>query len=134
MEATIEVGASDIALTSTCCQVYCVPDMLDIVHLLLEELFSVSGIVALEWKPLVTVPVIDSYTVHSLLRFLEVLNNNEDVQNVMANFAIPDFLIESYLCEQTGLLQRTKLQFEMIRPRLPVYELNVGGGTDAILL
>ena len=42
----------------------------------------------------VTVPVTDEQAVHALLKLLEILEDNDDVQRVQANFDIAAELIE----------------------------------------
>lgn len=94
LEVAIEAGASDVDSDNSSHQIYCVPDDLGAIREVLEHRFGVSGTARLEWWPLVTVPVADENTAQSLLRFLELLEENDDVQQVVANCDIPKALME----------------------------------------
>jgi transcriptional/translational regulatory protein YebC/TACO1 len=49
--------------------------------------------VALVWKPQNTVPVDDEQG-EKVLKLIDALNDNDDVQNVFANFEISDALVQ----------------------------------------
>ena len=48
----------------------------------------------LDWRPTTTV-TLDEERAASLLKLLDVLEDNDDVQNVYANFDIPETVMQS---------------------------------------
>ena len=59
----------------------------------LEEKFGEAAEVKLIWKPQNNIELDDDKG-EKLLRLLEALEENEDVQNVYANFEVSDSLLE----------------------------------------
>ncbi|HLX78037.1 MAG TPA: YebC/PmpR family DNA-binding transcriptional regulator, partial [Acidimicrobiales bacterium] len=49
----------------------------------------------IEWVPTTTVEVSDAVTARKVLNLLDLLEEHDDVQNVVANFDIPDAILES---------------------------------------
>ncbi|VBB69525.1 FIG000859: hypothetical protein YebC [invertebrate metagenome] len=95
LEIAIDVGASDVSSSHSGHRISCAPDDLCVVREALERRFGIpADTVRLEWRPLVTVAVADENIVQNLLQFLDSLEDNEDVQHVVANFDIPKTLIE----------------------------------------
>ena len=70
-------------------EVTCAPDDLAAVRDALEARFGTPEQAILGWKPQVTVPV-DDERVESLVKLMEVLDDNDDVQRVVANFEISE--------------------------------------------
>jgi transcriptional/translational regulatory protein YebC/TACO1 len=70
----------------------CGPDDLHAVAGELEKQFGEPEAVKLAWRPQNTVPV-DEGTAGTLLKLLDVLDDNDDVQVVSANFEIDDDVI-----------------------------------------
>ena len=60
----------------------------------LEARFGTPASARLDWKPQVLVPISDELTAQSLMKFLEVLEDNDDVQRVQANFDIAADVLE----------------------------------------
>lgn len=100
LEAVIEAGADDVKSDEGSHQIYCAPNVLSTVREVLESRFGVLGAACLEWQPLVMVPVINNDTAYDLLQFLDILGNNDDVQNVVANFDMSDVLMEHWIYEK----------------------------------
>ncbi len=94
LDAAIEAGANDVNSDDSSHQIYCTSDDLGVVREILERCFGTPEMARLEWRPLITVPVTDEETAQSLLKFLDVLEDNDDVQLVVSNFDIPDALME----------------------------------------
>lgn len=88
-EAALEAGASDVESDSGGHVVTCEPDDLHITAGALEKLFGEPESAKLVWRPQNTVPV-DEGTAGTLLKLLDVLDDNDDVQLVSANFEIDD--------------------------------------------
>ena len=88
LEAAVEAGAGDCETTGDGHEINCDPDDLNEVRDALERRFGASRSAGLTWKPQTTVPV-DESRADSLVRLLETLEDNDDVQRVSANFDIP---------------------------------------------
>ncbi|MBF0563272.1 MAG: YebC/PmpR family DNA-binding transcriptional regulator [Alphaproteobacteria bacterium] len=94
LEAAIEAGANDVESEPGGHDIYCAVEDLNTVRDALERRFGDAETARLDWKPQVTVPVTDEETVQALMKFLDALEDNDDVQRVSANFDIPDTMME----------------------------------------
>ncbi|MEO5375260.1 MAG: YebC/PmpR family DNA-binding transcriptional regulator [Alphaproteobacteria bacterium] len=94
LEAAIEAGARDAESGSGGHDVYTAPDDLNAVREALEARFGEAESARLDWKPLVSVPVADEETAQSLFKFLDALDDNDDVQRVAANFDVPEAVMD----------------------------------------
>ena len=92
LEAAIEAGAEDVTSSDSGHEIYSTPDQLAAVGKALEAKFGEPRKSALTWKPRNTVPV-DDERGESVLELIESLNEQDDVQNVYANFEISDALM-----------------------------------------
>ena len=88
-EAALEAGASDVESGDDMHEIVCEPDDLNAVREALETRFGNPETAALAWKPQSTVDV-DEGKASSLFRLLNALDDNDDVQNVSANFDVSD--------------------------------------------
>ena len=88
-EAALEAGASDVDSGDDMHEIVCGPDDLNAVREALEARFGNPETAALAWKPQSTVDV-DEGKASSLFRLLDALDDNDDVQNVSANFDVSD--------------------------------------------
>lgn len=88
-EAALEAGASDVNSGEGGHVISCEPDDLHAVASELEGRFGEPESAKLAWRPQNTVPV-DEDTAGTLLKLLDVLDDNDDVQTVSANFEIED--------------------------------------------
>jgi len=88
-EAALEAGAVDVETSDEAHEITCAPDDLHTVRAALEEKFGGAEEAALTWKPQNTVPVGED-KVQQLLKLLEALEDNDDVQAVSANFDVDD--------------------------------------------
>lgn len=93
LEAAIEAGADDVESGEEDHVVLCAPDDLSTVRDALEATFGPSSSSKLVWRPATTAPVTDEEVAQSLFKFIDVLEDNDDVQTVYANFDIPDELM-----------------------------------------
>lgn len=91
-EAALEAGASDVDSSDGGHVITCEPDDLHAVAGELEKQFGEPEAVKLAWRPQNTVPV-DEGAAGTLLKLLDVLDDNDDVQVVSANFEIDDDVI-----------------------------------------
>jgi YebC/PmpR family DNA-binding regulatory protein len=93
LEAAIEAGADDVESNEEGHEVVCAPDELDAVREALEARFGPPEQAALSWRPQATVPV-DDERAEGLLKMLQALDDNDDVQRVVANFEVPEGTLE----------------------------------------
>ena len=92
-EAAAEAGADNVESDGDGHLVTCAPDDLSNVRDALAERFGDPREARLGWKPLSTVAV-EGDDAETLLRLLDLLDDNDDVQQVTANFEIADDVIE----------------------------------------
>ena len=88
-EAAVEAGADNVESTAEGHEVTCDPDDFNIVRDALTERFGDPCEAHLTWKPQSTVDV-DERHAETLLKLLDVLDDNDDVQQVAANCEIAD--------------------------------------------
>jgi len=92
-EAALEAGAQDVESSDDGHEVVCEVDDFSTVRDALEEKFGAAEDARLDWKPQNTVAV-DEDTAGTLLKLLDVLDDNDDVQRVAANFEVDDAVLE----------------------------------------
>ena len=92
-EAALETGAEDVVSDSDGHEISCEPDEFSVVRDALERLFGVAEDARLDWKPQNTI-VVDEETAQTLLKLLDALEDNDDVQRVAANFEVDDTILE----------------------------------------
>lgn len=93
-EAALDAGAENVDSSEDGHEVTCQPDDLATVRDALEAKFGTPEYARLDWKPQTTVPVSDEDVAKTLLKLLDMLEDNDDVQRVQANFEIADDLME----------------------------------------
>ncbi|MBI4367568.1 MAG: YebC/PmpR family DNA-binding transcriptional regulator [Deltaproteobacteria bacterium] len=93
LDAAIEAGADDVTSNDDGHQIFTTPETLRDVAKALEAKFGEPRKSALLWKPQNTV-ALDDETAEKMLRLIELLDDNEDVQNVYANFEVSDALVQ----------------------------------------
>jgi len=95
MLAAAEGGADDVALDGSSFQVLSAPEQLAAVREAIEAAgFAVEN-AELTMLPKTTVEVVDESDAKKVLRLLEQLEDNDDVQDVYANFDIPEQVLEA---------------------------------------
>ena len=92
LEAAIEAGAEDVASSEEGHEVTCATDSLFAVRDALEQHFGPPEEAKFDWRPSTTV-TLDEERAVSVLKLIDILEDNDDVQNVFANFEIPDEVI-----------------------------------------
>ena len=92
LDAAIEAGAEDVTSSENGHEVYTAQESLRDVAKALEQKFGEPRKAALVWKPQNTVAV-DDVQGEKLLKMIDTLNDNDDVQNVYANFEVSDALV-----------------------------------------
>ena len=92
-EVSLEAGADDVESNDAGHEVTCDPDDFSLVRDTLEAKFGNAEDARLDWKPQNFVAV-DENVAQTLLKFLGVLEDNDDVQRVAANFDVDDEVLE----------------------------------------
>ncbi|MBN9343537.1 MAG: transcriptional regulator [Caedibacter sp. 38-128] len=93
-EAALEAGASDVVTNQDQHEVYCKVEELAAVRDMLIVKFGDPQAAKLVWKPQNTVPV-DADTAKTLFKFLDVLDDNDDVQNIYSNEDIDESVLKT---------------------------------------
>ncbi|MEM1102747.1 MAG: YebC/PmpR family DNA-binding transcriptional regulator [Pseudomonadota bacterium] len=94
LEGAIEAGAEDVASSEDGHEIYTAASDLSDVAAALEKSFGEPRAAKLIWRPQNTVPV-EGDQARVMLKLLDALDDNDDVQNVYANFDISDADMES---------------------------------------
>ncbi|WP_176085240.1 YebC/PmpR family DNA-binding transcriptional regulator [Martelella sp. HB161492] len=89
MEAAIEAGADDVESDEESHTIYCAFEAINEVSKALEDALGEAESVKAIWKPQNTIPV-DEEKATSLMRLIENLEDDDDVQNVYSNFEVDD--------------------------------------------
>ncbi len=93
LDAAIEAGANDVVSNDDGHQIFATPENLRDVAKALEAKFGEARKSALLWKPQNTV-ALDDEAGEKMLKLVESLDDNDDVQNVYANFEVSDALVQ----------------------------------------
>jgi YebC/PmpR family DNA-binding regulatory protein len=88
-EAALEAGATDVESYDDGHEIYCAPEDLYRVRDALEARLGECESARLAWRPQVKVPV-DDHSAETLFKLIDVLEDNDDVQSVTANFDVSD--------------------------------------------
>lgn len=93
LEAAIEAGADDVVSSANGHEIIASSDALHEVAKVLEAKFGEPKKSALMWRPQNSIAVEDE-TGEKILKLIETLEDQDDVQNVYANFEISDALMQ----------------------------------------
>jgi YebC/PmpR family DNA-binding regulatory protein len=93
LEAAMEAGAEDVESSADGHTIYCADTDLNDVSTALEDSLGESDSTKLIWKPLNTTEL-DLDGAQKLMRLIEVLEDDDDVQRVTANFEVSDDVME----------------------------------------
>jgi YebC/PmpR family DNA-binding regulatory protein len=89
LEAAIEAGAENAEIDEDGHDVTCAVDDFFSVRDALEAKFGAPESARLEWRPATSI-ALDEEKASRVMKLLDVLEDSDDVQNVYANFDIPD--------------------------------------------
>jgi len=92
MEAAIEAGAQDVSYDGETHLVTCSFEDIGEVSKQLEQVLGEAQSINTIWKPATTTPV-DEDRARSVLKLLSVLEDDDDVQNVYANFEVSEEIL-----------------------------------------
>ncbi len=95
MDLALEAGAEDVVEEDNVFQVITAPDDFNDVREALEAKGLAFVEAAVSMIPQNVVEIADEKVARQVLKLLENLEDNEDVQNVYANFDIPDAIMEA---------------------------------------
>ncbi|MEL6522777.1 MAG: YebC/PmpR family DNA-binding transcriptional regulator [Pseudomonadota bacterium] len=93
MEAAIEAGAEDVEHSEEAHTIYCADTDLNEVSNALEAALGESETAKLVWKPTTTTEL-DLDGAQKLMKLIDILEDDDDVQRVTANFEISDEVME----------------------------------------
>ncbi|MGH3103934.1 MAG: YebC/PmpR family DNA-binding transcriptional regulator [Gaiellaceae bacterium] len=88
-------GAEDVAQDGSSFQVTCAPEWLPAVRQAIERAGFAIESAELTMVPKTTVEVADEAAAKKILRLMDALEENDDVQDVFANFDIPERVLEA---------------------------------------
>jgi YebC/PmpR family DNA-binding regulatory protein len=88
-EAALEAGADNVESDATSHEVTCAVDDFSTVRDALEKKFGEAQEAKLQWRPLNTT-MVDGDTADSLMKLIDALEDNDDVQNVYANYEVSE--------------------------------------------
>jgi YebC/PmpR family DNA-binding regulatory protein len=90
MDIALNAGAEDMQNTGTVYEITCEPAAFEPLKKALEQAKIPIQVAELSMVPQNTVPVNDAETARKILALMESFEDHDDVQNVYANFDIPD--------------------------------------------
>jgi YebC/PmpR family DNA-binding regulatory protein len=93
LEAAIDAGADDVVSNEDGHQIFTSTNSLAEVTKALEAKFGEPKKSAMTWKPQNTIAV-DDEAGEKILKLMDALDDNEDVQNVYSNFEVSDALMQ----------------------------------------
>jgi len=93
LDAAIETGADDVQSDANGHVIVCAFDSLGTVAAEIEKKLGEAQSVKAVWKPNLTAPV-DEDNAQTILKMLAALEDDDDVQNVYANFEISDEVLK----------------------------------------
>jgi YebC/PmpR family DNA-binding regulatory protein len=92
-EAAVEAGADDVESDDNGHEITCAPDALHEVAKHMESQFGDPTSARLGWKPQISIPLGEDHA-GTLFKLLEALDDNDDVQQVSANFDVEDDVLQ----------------------------------------
>jgi YebC/PmpR family DNA-binding regulatory protein len=94
LEQAVEAGADDVESDEEGHEVVCAVESFFAVRDALEANFGEPESAKLDWRPTMSITLADEDGAAALLKLIDVLEDNDDVQNVYANFDIPDAVLQ----------------------------------------
>ncbi|MDF7674273.1 YebC/PmpR family DNA-binding transcriptional regulator [Acetobacteraceae bacterium ESL0709] len=94
LEAAIEAGADNVEVVDGLHEITSSMEAHIAVRDALEKRFGEARSAKLDWRPETTVPL-DEEKARSVLKLIDILDENDDVQAVYANFDLPDDVAEA---------------------------------------
>jgi YebC/PmpR family DNA-binding regulatory protein len=88
-EAGLEAGADNVESDATSHEVTCAVDDFSTVRDALEKKFGEAQEAKLQWRP-VNTTLVEGDAADSLMKLIDALEDNDDVQNVFANYEVSE--------------------------------------------
>jgi YebC/PmpR family DNA-binding regulatory protein len=95
MLVAADAGAEDVSREGSSYEVICAPDDLQAVRAALEEAGIEVESAELTMLPKTTIQIEDEAAARKLLRLMDALDENDDVQDVYANFDMPEGILQA---------------------------------------
>jgi transcriptional/translational regulatory protein YebC/TACO1 len=92
-EAALEAGAEDVSSNEDEHEIWTAMDALHEVAKALEDKLGAADSAKLAWKPQTTVEL-DESNAATLLKMVDALDDDDDVQTVWGNYEVPDEVME----------------------------------------
>ncbi len=92
-EAAVEAGAADVQSSAELHEIFCAPEDFSQVRDAMSERYGDPQEGRLSWRPNNGVPV-ETDAAQTLMKLIEALEDNDDVQSVAANFDIPEEILD----------------------------------------
>ncbi|MCX5633985.1 MAG: YebC/PmpR family DNA-binding transcriptional regulator [Phycisphaerae bacterium] len=96
MEIALSAGAEDMQNTGEIYEITCQPIAYEGLKKALEEKQIPLQVAEISMIPANTIPINDSETARKILALMDELEEQDDIQNVYANFNIPDEIISKF--------------------------------------
>ena len=93
--AAADAGADDVTEDGDVFQVTSAPESLSVVRAAIESAGFTIESAELSLLPKTTVAIEDETAAKSVMRLIDALEDNDDVQDVYANFDIPEAVLEA---------------------------------------
>jgi YebC/PmpR family DNA-binding regulatory protein len=94
MEIALSAGADDMESFGKIYEITCAPEAYDELKSALDEKEIPTETADLSMVPQNTIPINDAETARKILALMEEFEDHDDIQNIYANFDIPDEIIE----------------------------------------
>lgn len=94
MEIALSAGADDMESFGKLYEITCVPEAYDELKSALDEKEIPTESAEISMVPQNTIPINDAETARKILALMEEFEDHDDIQNIYANFDIPDEIIE----------------------------------------
>jgi YebC/PmpR family DNA-binding regulatory protein len=88
-EAALDAGADNVESDAAVHEITCATDDFSAVRDALEKKFGEASEAKLQWRP-VNTTMIEGDTAETLLKLIDALEDNDDVQNVYANYEVSE--------------------------------------------
>ena len=92
-ETALEAGANDVVSDEENHEIVTLPDDLGAVTEALEKTFGTPSVSRLDWKPMVEVDINDAETARKFMEFIDVMEDDDDVQRVYHNANIAESVL-----------------------------------------
>jgi YebC/PmpR family DNA-binding regulatory protein len=93
LDAAIEAGADNVETSAAGHEITCAPDDFNAVRDALEQRFGPAEEAKLDWRPTSTV-TLDEEQARLVLKFIDALDDSDDVQTVFANFEVDEAVLQ----------------------------------------